>query len=181
MVLSAGREHGNWPRHSDLSFGIALTSSSRSLSEILYRHRSGLQCKPISNMVNWFRNKSGRIVASSRSKAPSGEIESLVNVWCKLLGRRAASIVGRNVPVAATGNSNSRDVKVVDWIWVRVWSKGECTPVVFISSDLSEGNVDVGSGISGVVVLVLMKKRSKFGSWVPWMKASTDKTESTWK
>ena len=38
MVLSAGREHGNRTRDSDLSFGIALTSSSRSLSESLYGH-----------------------------------------------------------------------------------------------------------------------------------------------
>ena len=40
MVLLAGREHGICPRHSDMSFGIALTNASRSLSESLYGHRS---------------------------------------------------------------------------------------------------------------------------------------------
>jgi len=114
MVLLAGWVHGNVPRHNDLSCGIALTNSSRFSSDSLYGHRPRLQIKVISNIVNWFRNNSGWMVAMSRSKSPSGEIESFVNVWHRPLGRRAASVVGRNVPIVAAGNSKSRFVKVVD-------------------------------------------------------------------
>ena len=121
------------------------------------------------------------MAAPSRSKLPSGAIEIPVNVWCRPLGRRAASVVGRNVPSAAAGNSKLRLMKVVDWICVTIWSKGECVLVVFISSELREGNADVGRGMLGSVVSVLMTISSKFGSWVAWIKASTDKAESTEK
>ena len=123
-VLLTGRAQGIGPKDSSSSFGIALTSSSRFLSERLCGHRVRPHNNVICKWVNWFRNKSGWRAATSRSKSPPGVIESLVNVWCKPLGRRAARVVGRSVHNVAAGNSRSRSVKVLDWICAMVWSKG---------------------------------------------------------
>lgn len=167
MELLAGWEQGRLPRWSNLRSGIALTSSSRSSSESLYAHR-GSQATSIYNQTICVRNKSGRMNAASMSKWPAGLIESDVRVWCDPLCCRDTSIGGKRVLHSAAWNSNVRLLNFLDWMPAMVPRKGECVVwIACMSSDSSEGNVNVGSGTpcSGSSSGPIFKtKDSKFGS-----------------